>query len=153
MVRFSALLVLSTTTILISSGCRSRARDEYRAEGLHNVSVIARDAQVTFVEQKHLCKSHPTSVPASAEAVRGKIYVATKTDWESAADVGFPCLGFSLEGPQRYRYSYEATDTSFVVTAEGDFDGNGKTARYTRRGRVVAGHVEIDDLEKVNPEE
>jgi hypothetical protein len=153
MVRCWIILIPATLTILSSSGCRNRARDEYRAEGLHNVSVIARDAQVTFAEQKHLCKSHPTPVPARAEAVRGKVYVATKKDWESAADVGFSCLGFSLEGPQRYRYSYEATDTSFNVTAEGDFDGNGKIARYTRRGRVVAGRVVIDDLEKVNPEE
>jgi prepilin-type N-terminal cleavage/methylation domain-containing protein len=60
-----------------------------------------------------------------------------------------PCwklLGIAPEGPVRYRYGVVIQDDTFVVTAEGDLDGDGVLSTFVLDGRdlVIVG---TNDLE------
>lgn len=57
-----------------------------------------------------------------------------------------PCwraLGVRVSDEVRYRYGVEVTGGTFVVTAEGDQDGDGVLARFTLDGRTL--HLEVED--------
>ena len=51
-----------------------------------------------------------------------------------ARTAGWKQLGFTLEGPVRYLYQVDLEGGSFIATAHGDLDGNGKTSTITMRG-------------------
>jgi len=60
-----------------------------------------------------------------------------------------PCwraLGISAEGEVHYRYAVELVEGSFVVTAEGDQDGDGQLARFRLDGSTLGLEIE-DELE------
>ena len=60
-----------------------------------------------------------------------------------------PCwkeLGVRIEATVRYRYSVALDDGSFVVTAEGDLNGDSVPSRFTLDGRTL-GLVVEDELE------
>ena len=48
-------------------------------------------------------------------------------------------LDFALDEPTPYRYAYHSDGKTFVVTASGDTDCDGKFATYTLKGEVQAG--------------
>jgi len=60
-----------------------------------------------------------------------------------------PCwkaLGIRSEGLVRYRYAVSLEDDSYLVTAEGDLDGDGQQSRFSLDGRDLILHV-VDELE------
>jgi hypothetical protein len=89
--------------------------------------------------------------------VRGTKYQSVPSDWEAdgARHAGFACLGFSLELPQYYQYSYQASpDGRFAVTAHGDLNADGQVSTFVLRGQVAGSTVEIaPQIEETNPTE
>ncbi len=55
-------------------------------------------------------------------------------------------LGIRSEGLVRYRYAVSLDDDSFLVTAEGDLDGDGRASRFSLDGRDLSLHI-VDELE------
>jgi hypothetical protein len=65
------------------------------------------------------------------------------TEW--ASDPVWKQLGFSLDEPIDYRFSYESADgKSFVVRAAGDADCDGEEAVFQLKGSVDAGEPKIE---------
>jgi type IV pilus assembly protein PilA len=109
-----------------------------------------------------LCASASRSVPASASAVRGTKYQSAPEDWtiDAPRHAGFSCLGFSLDQPQYYMYSYRASGRgspgdTFEAKANGDLNGDGVLSTFTLGGRVEpGGELAIEPtIRKVRPEE
>jgi type IV pilus assembly protein PilA len=109
-----------------------------------------------------LCASASRSVPASASAIRGTKYQSAPADWaiDAPRHAGFACLGFSLDQPQYYMYSYRASGRgspgdSFEAKANGDLNGDGVLSTFTLGGRVEpGGELAIEPtIGKVSPEE
>jgi prepilin-type N-terminal cleavage/methylation domain-containing protein len=66
--------------------------------------------------------------PSSAEVPRGRtgLFDVSRPGWKD--------LGFRPEGAVRYRYQVRLEGQSFVASAQGDLDGNGKASTFSIRG-------------------
>lgn len=84
----------------------------------------------------------PAAIPAAAKFQSDEASWAPPTGGDSTT--GWPCLKFSIKGPQYYQYGYTATGTGigtgdrFDANAFGDLDGDTVIATFTRSG-VVGG--------------
>jgi type IV pilus assembly protein PilA len=71
----------------------------------------------------------PTDVPQNQK------YQSTPGDWRTG---GWPCLRFSMDGPQYYSYTYiQDTATTFTALAEGDLNANGINSEFRMTGAVL----------------
>ncbi len=63
------------------------------------------------------------SVPEDITATHGDGYTSTAADWDQPV---YRCAGFSIQGPQRYRYTWrrDSADEG-LVRADADRDGDG----------------------------
>jgi Tfp pilus assembly protein PilE len=109
----------------------------------------------TGPDGRHKLCTTSSYVPADATAVRGESYQSSQVDWNGAGDnalAGWRCLRFEIDQPQRFRYHYESAGgggpgASYVVTAEGDLDGDGTPSRFSLHGVVDA-----NDLLRTDPD-
>jgi len=68
---------------------------------------------------------------------------AVSTEW--ASDPVWKALGFSLDKPSLYRFSYESADgKSFVARATGDADCDEQEAVFELRGTSAGGEPKIE---------
>jgi hypothetical protein len=106
-----------------------------------------------------LCPSASSSVPTSAEAVRGYPYQADQSmgaDYarDAKRHAGFACLGYSRVMPQHFMYSYSAHGSGepgdgFAIEAIADFDGDGDFMRFRTTGTITAAHtLEVSPIEE-----
>jgi type IV pilus assembly protein PilA len=146
--------------VLAIYGVRKYIAAAKQAEARTSLIQIAKDAALAYQadgppsqpSQRGLCASASRSVPSTAAAVRGTKYQSSPNDWEVDVrrNAGFACLGFRLEGPQYYMYSYgargrAATGDSFRAMANGDLNGDGVLSTFALSGRVLPeGVVAID---------
>lgn len=105
------------------------------------------------------------TVPASAEAIRGRKYQSSPAEWmQGTAAQGWRCLRFSVSHPQYYLYDYTspgggARDTIFEASASGDLDGDGVLSRFALRGQLSGESAAVLDVlvapsfTESNPEE
>ena len=96
-----------------------------------------------------LCQSiakTPTTTPS------GEKYQAVEADW-----LDWTCLGFEINGPTYYSYTYNApTDDTYEAIAEGDLDGDGTDSKFWRTAQVDGNNGRIKKsatIEELNPEE
>jgi type IV pilus assembly protein PilA len=106
-----------------------------------------------------LCISAAAKVPAAPASIKAQKYqssAASGQDFHAGdAVTGWVCLGFSLEAPQYFMYSYTSVAaTSFNAVAEGDLDGDGTLSNFSRPGAVRNGSIVLSPaIIEVNPEE
>lgn len=106
-----------------------------------------------------LCTSATATVPASSAAISGRKYqsstVQTADFHAGTTTDGWKCLGFTLDSPQYYMYSYTSpAATSFNVIAQGDLDGDSALSSFRRDGVIRNGEVVLSPaLIEVNPDE
>jgi type IV pilus assembly protein PilA len=94
-------------------------------------------AEGTVILTNQLCPSvakTPGSAPPSAKITLNE---AQWTPWKA-------CLGFEINGPQYYSYTYDATgNASYVATANGDLDGDTTESTFSRSAIVDADNGRI----------
>ena len=84
-------------------------------------------------------------------------------DWNLDAATpgkGFSCLKFAMDAPQYYQYTFTTTGGSaakdtWVATATGDLNGDGKTSLFTLNG-IIQDSMTFSlapNLVEANPEE
>jgi type IV pilus assembly protein PilA len=73
-------------------------------------------------------------VPTDISSVSNKKYQSSPGDWKAG---GWPCLRFTMDGPQYFQYEYIATDTTFSAQAHGDLNGNGAPSTFAIDGAIV----------------
>lgn len=105
------------------------------------------------------------TVPASPDAIRGRKYQSSASDWnQGTASQGWRCFRFSMGDPQYYLYDYTsvgggASNTTFEASAEGDLDGDGQLSKIALRGQLsgeAAAVLEVrvaPNFTETNPEE
>jgi type IV pilus assembly protein PilA len=122
-------------------GTRKYIANAKQAEARNVLGQIAKDAVVAYEggDRKRICPSASARIPADRNAVSGKKYLASSSEWQTdrAANAGFACLRFAMATPQYYQYEYEATPTSFVARAYGDLNGDGVFSTFEIKGQVV----------------
>ena len=102
-----------------------------------------------------LCDDGPP-VPTDLASVGNQKYQSEPNDWKAG---GWPCLRFSMDGPQYFRYSYEQVDAeNFTAIANGDLNGNTTGSTFSMKGRVQTQSNEdvltlAPSITEVNPEE
>jgi type IV pilus assembly protein PilA len=109
-----------------------------------------------------LCASSSKSVPASPSSIRGTKYQSTAAEWAvDGPDGGFACLGFRMDQPQYYLYSYtrsgkgSAVGDGFSAKANGDLNGDGVLSTFELKGQVGPDYVlkVAPTLLEINPME
>jgi type IV pilus assembly protein PilA len=130
------------------------------AEARNSIGAIAKDAAASFDRErnvqapvfagqasapaKSLCGAASVSVPTSFVDVKGRKYQSTLLDWavDAPRAAGFSCLGFVMDQPQYYMYSYlvsgggTAINDSFTAMAQGDIVGSGATSTFALTGAI-----------------
>lgn len=83
-----------------------------------------------------------TAVPGDIADVSGKKYQSEDADWEAG---GWPCLRFSMSGPQYFQYAYDETDNkTFSITAKSKLGGeDDDTLTLSLAGAVQGSTVTI----------
>jgi type IV pilus assembly protein PilA len=151
------LLLGSVLGALAVFGVRKYIANAKTAEARMEVAAIARAAAAAQASSQRVCPSASQPVPASLLAVKGSKYQSAPSDWsiDEKRNAGFACLGFAIDTPQYYQYSYTATATGFDAVAHGDLNGNGAVSTFALHGEVGAdGAVAIDPtLEERSPQE
>jgi hypothetical protein len=148
--------------LMVAASCVAepyRPPNWWQAEALNSLGQIGKDVDLAYVMRGRLCASASQPVPADLRAIRGQKYQSTPDEWWADADrdAGFACLGYSMDQPQYYRYSYLASPdgTSFTALAEGDLNGDGVLSTFSLEGHIVdGGALDIKPMiHEVNPEE
>ena len=151
--------VVPVMSLLAVYGVRKYLVNAKTAEARNAVRQIAMDAATAYDRDHALCPSASRPVPASMSMLKGTKHQSVLEDWQAdhGRSAGFACLGFAMDQPQYFQYSYVVTHhgaEGFAVTARGDLNGDGKTSTFVARGKVEGGHVVIaPDLEETDPEE
>jgi type II secretory pathway pseudopilin PulG len=142
--------LISLAAVLITLGMVGLARytrNSKTAEAVSSVGAIAQHAAAYYdsseahpppgftEESAHVLRRFPpssaSSIPADPDIIRGAKYQSAPGDWAVAP---WRDLGFSIQQPQYYMYSFESQgvgpSASAAVTAHGDLDGDGTLSRY-----------------------
>lgn len=144
----AGLGVLSTLAI---HGMRKYLAVAKTAEAQNTLRAIGRSAAAAHQRDGRLCPSVSHPIPSSPEAIRGRKYMSTASEWQTS---GFECLKFEMNTPQYYTYEYTSAGDTFTAIAHGDLNGDGRLSTWIQRGRVEGGAVVLDPLvESIDPQE
>ena len=83
---------------------------------------------------RSLCPTAAAVPTAGITAVSGRKYQSSPADWKTG---GWPCLRFSMDGPQYFVYSYTLdSPTTFTALAQGDLNANTVPSSFSQVGAV-----------------
>jgi type IV pilus assembly protein PilA len=169
------VMIVGVLAVLATYGVRKYLANAKTAEARNALGDIAKDA-ATALERpppttsfttagvvtgvlRQFCASS-TLVPGTIGNVSAKKYQSQKSDWTAgSATTGWACLKFSMEEPQYYAYSYNATSTDgwsggFTALAYGDLNGDGVFSTFSVTGSAYSGAVAISpNIQTTMPEE
>lgn len=157
-------LIVGVLGVLAVFGIRTYIANAKSAEARSYLSEMSNDAVLAYFREeplaagdlpggsvRRLCPSANAPVPSSTEAIRGRSYQSSTTDWSS--DPGFSCLRFEVRQPQYFQYNYTSTTNMFTGRAVGDFNGDGILSTYEIDGEAQNGRVVVAPrIEETNPE-
>lgn len=142
---FAVVAIYGTQSLI------AKTEQEEAKTSLHTIGKLA---AAVFERDHRICPSASNPVPTAVPA--GTKYMSDPSEWEAdrGMNAGFACLGFSIPTPQYYQYEYKATAGTFVATARGDVDGNGKFSTFQLEGKLQGGKLVVaDDIKETNPDE
>jgi len=145
--------------VLMVYSVRKYLANAKTAEARSALAQIGLDAATAYEKNHALCGSASSPVPASMKMVTGTKYQSAPAEWEvdGKRNAGFACLGFSMEMPQYFQYSYSvsrANPNEFTAVAHGDLNGDGQVSTFLLRGTVQGGALSIaPKIEETSPEE
>ncbi len=172
--------IVGILAVLAIYGVRKYVANAKTAEARNSLGQIAKDAATAYeretmagavmtqraqtVNSRKLCLSEPGPVPAAVPAASK--YQSSPDDWNAGSaltpPVGFACLKFFMDAPQRYQYNYvlvgagDAVNDKFTASAVGDLNGDVvNTSLFTISGAIAAGMVVnvSPNITETNPEE
>ena len=166
--------IVGILAVLAIYGVRKYIANAKTAEARNTLGQIAKDAATAVEREKGsttivaaggtstlmraFCGT-ATPVPSSATAPAGQKYQSQVSDWSGTSTSGWQCLKFSLEEPQYYAYTYNATATDansggFNAQAFGDLNGDGILSTFSVSGTSYSGSIAISpNVQETSPEE
>ncbi|AGP37606.1 pilin [Sorangium cellulosum] len=174
--------IVGVLAALAVFGVRSYLSSAKTAEAKQTVGAIARSAVTQYerdlsisqilpatggsAASTHILCDSATQVPLDPARVRGRKYqpsTAPGVDFMSGtALAGWQCLGFSIEAPIYFQYSYRVGGSyvsellpgaplptgaeAFEAAARGDLDGDGFTSTIVRTGEVRDGEIALSTV-------
>lgn len=165
--------IVGILSVLAIYGVRKYVANAKTAEARNSLGQIAKDAAtavehvqgttsiVAFGGTSALMRAFCSSaVPVPSAVPKGQKYQSQASDWSSgSATAGWQCLNFVMDEPQYYMYQYsvsstDATTGGFLVTANGDLNGDGVTSQFSVSGTASSGVIAISpNVQETNPEE
>jgi type IV pilus assembly protein PilA len=155
-----AVAIVGVLAVLAVYGTQKYLANAKSTEARNMLGQLAKDASTTMfgTDPPSFCGSASNQVPASVP--RGEKYLSKAAEWNTGSNTaGWRCLGFSIEQPQYYAYTYAALSTNgvrggFLAQAYGDLNGDGVTSTFTVEGSAYSGRVAISpNVQETNPEE
>ncbi|WP_438037093.1 type IV pilin protein [Sorangium sp. So ce204] len=179
------IAIVGVLAALAIVGVRSYLATAKIAEAKQIVGVITRTAITQYERERdiaqilpatgvtsantHLLCTSATPVPSLFASVRGRKYQpsnALGADFNSGSTLaGWQCLGFSINHPIYFQYSYQVGDDyisqglpgaplpgpdGFEAGAIGDLDGDAQRCTIVRTGAVRDGHIATNSAIYVN---
>jgi type IV pilus assembly protein PilA len=148
--------IIGVLAALAIYGVRKYLANAKTAEARMSLGRIAKDATVAYEKEKvddgiiglgsvaeiaHSLCPDSSFVPATLAEIANRKYQSSPVDWN---DAGWACLKFTMNDPQYFRYQYDVTQAAataavgdqFVVTAQGDLDGDGVPSAFSLGGQI-----------------
>jgi hypothetical protein len=147
-------IVMAMFSVLGLAGVRRYLGNAKASEARNSVAFIGKSAVAAYEENKKICPSASSPVPAAIP--HGRKYQSEPGEWSRDKDrnAGFACLKFEMNVPQYYQYDYQATDTGFTAIARGDLNGDGTPSSFTITGKLVGDALIVSPtIEETNPGE
>lgn len=167
--------IIGVLAALAIYGVRKYIANAKTAEARMAVGRIAKDASTAYNKENMgtavlqvgtstaltnaLCGSS-TSVPAATGSVGGKKYQSNPSEWGGTQSMGWACLHFSMQDPQYFLYSYQASATNFSAVANGDLNGDLALSTFILAGGIqnsgATGGAVVTiapSIQEINPED
>jgi type IV pilus assembly protein PilA len=155
--------IVGILAVLAIYGVRKYIANAKTAEARNSLGQMGKDESTAFEKEsmdgktlapgavagasRSLCASPTASVPAVLASVSGQKYQSSQVngaDWNTdvaTPGVGFACLKFAMDAPQYYMYNFTtvngaAKGGTWVATAQGDLNGDGKPSTFTLNGII-----------------
>lgn len=154
-----ALFFLGIPATLAIYGVRKYLVNAKTAEARNVLGQLARDAVRAHERDGRVCPTASQRVPSNTSSIQGKKYSSTAGEWsvDESRGAGFACLGFSMNMPQYFQYSYRGGDDAnggFIAEAHGDLNGDGQLSTFRVTGSLRDGVLVVaPTLEEIDPQE
>jgi type IV pilus assembly protein PilA len=170
--------IIGILAMLAAYGVRKYIANSKTAEARNSLGRLANAATIAYEHEnmatpvlspgsstalsRALCKGATATVPGSASAIQGAKYQSSLADWNTdmAGNSGFACLHFTMDEPQYYMYGYSVSGSSkpgdsFMVTANGDLNGDHVLSTFQLSGSINSGYVinVAPSMVELSPEE
>ena len=133
------------------------ASSAYNKENM-GTSVLAIGTTTTLTNA--LCGASSVSVPSTKDLIKGMKYQSKPTEWGGDQSSGWACLHFSMQDPQYFMYTYQASATNFSAVANGDLNGDGSVSTFSLAGGIqnagASGGAVVTiapSIQEINPED
>lgn len=110
----------------------------YRLQLAYYENTQERSAATSFAT----CSALPTAAPTASK------YPANVAMWMASSE--WNTLGFVIDRPHYYQYSTEGTNTTMVVRAVGDIDGDNTLSTFSRSAVMNSGEIQGAQIAIVN---
>jgi type IV pilus assembly protein PilA len=171
--------IVGILAVLAIYGVRKYLANAKTAEARNSLGQISKDQAASYEKEsmtsavltpgstaavsRQLCQGTDGPVPTGG-APKGAKYQSKPSDWTVGATAnpptGFACLGFTMDAPQYYAYTWTETGTNginndnFTATANGDLNGDGVFSTFSITGQLNSGVLNIaPNMLESNPEE
>ncbi|MDO9021525.1 MAG: prepilin-type N-terminal cleavage/methylation domain-containing protein [Deltaproteobacteria bacterium] len=110
----------------------------YRLQLSYYENTHERSTSTTFAT----CPAMPTAAPSASK------YPANVAMWMNSSE--WNTLGFVIDRPHYYQYSTEGTNSTMVVRAVGDIDGDNALSTFSRSAVMNSGEIQGAQINIVN---
>ena len=113
----------------------------YRLQLAYYENTQERTANTSFAT----CPAMPSAAPTASKYPANVVMWMASSEWNT--------LGFVIDRPHYYQYSTDGSNTTMVVRAVGDIDGDNNRSTFSRSAVLNSGEVQgaqiqvIDELE------
>lgn len=146
-------------SVMAIYGMRKYLANAKTVEARNVLGQLARDAVRAYERDGRVCPTASQRIPSNTSSVQGKKYASSAGEWsvDESRRAGFACLGFSMNQPQYFQYSYRGGDEvngGFIAEAHGDLNGDGQLSMFRISGVLRDGELVVaPTLEEVDPQE
>jgi prepilin-type N-terminal cleavage/methylation domain-containing protein len=102
----------------------------YRLQLAYYENTQERSASTSFAT----CPAMPTAAPTASKYPSNVVMWMASSEWNT--------LGFVIDRPHYYQYATDGSNTTVVVRAVGDIDGDSSQSTFSRAGVMNSGEIQ-----------